>query len=243
LQPKPYLLFDAGGTLVFPDQSFLIQQAQTYGLQLSHEQLFIGHCQLIYDLDRYADEHGQLPPVWPQGYVLALLEKLGLTGPAVKAIDQASQARNRHQSLWAFTFDWMSEALSQLARHGYQMSVISNSDGRARDTLAAVGLDHYFEQIFDSTLLGVEKPDPAIFKIALRELNLLPAEALYIGDVYHIDVAGANRAGLGCLHLDPLGLYAAWPGVHLPDVRHLPAWLARYEANPVAYDLFPTQSN
>ena len=90
-----------------------------------------------------------------------------------------------------------------------------------------------------SHLLGVEKPDPAIFKAALADLELSPAEALYIGDVFYADAGGANRAGLGCVHLDPGGLYKEWPGVHLPDVRHLPGWLAEYTANPAGFDLFP----
>ncbi len=119
------------------------------------------------------------------------------------------------------------------------MSVISNADGRVAEALHDLGLSHYFERIFDSAILGVEKPNPGIFEVALRELNLQPNDALYIGDVFFIDVWGANQVGLGGLHLDPLDLYAGWPGVHLRDVRHLPDWLAQYLAAPTTFDLFP----
>lgn len=237
---QPYLLLDAGGTLVFPDQGFLIEQAGWLGISLTPAQLLDGYCRLIYHLDSQVRASGYLPSrPWPNGYVHALLELLGLTGPAGEAIKQASQVRHREKSLWAFTFDWVPETLARLVKQGYRMSIISNSDGRTEELLDQTGLLGYFERVFDSHLLGLEKPHPAIFETALTELNVPPAEALYVGDVFYIDVVGANRAGLGCIHLDPAGLYRNWPGVHLPDIRHLPDWLAHYAANPAAFDLFP----
>lgn len=236
-----YLLFDAGGTLVFPDQTFLVRQARAQGIEVTGEQLFAGHYQLIHDLDVYVQHHSRFPELWPQGYTRALFERLGVRGPAVDAIARAATVRNRQKSLWAFTFDWVREALSQLTAQGYRMSIISNSDGRVAETLQDVGLDQYFERVFDSAVLGVEKPHRAIFETALCELGLQPGGALYIGDVFYIDVWGANQAGLGAVHLDPLGLYADWPGVHLADVRQLPAWLDRYTASPMGFDLFPAR--
>ena len=240
-QQKPYLLFDAGGTLVFPDQSFLIEQASLVDISLSHTQLFDGYCRLIYALDCQARANGGRPPSqpWPRGYVGALLEWLDITGPAGDAILAAGQARHRQKNLWTFTFSWVPETLNRLAGQGYQMSVISNSDGRTEMLLNETGLGRYLERVYDSHLLGLEKPDPALFSTALADLGLPPGEALYVGDVFTIDVVGANRAGLGGIHLDPMGLYTGWPGVHLPDVRHLPDWLAGYMANPAAFDLFP----
>ncbi len=182
-----------------------------------------------------------MPHIRPQSYMYNLLEMFGVDGPAVEAIVQACRIRDNQKSLWSFSFDWVGQTLERLAGEGYRMSVISNADGRAKETLDKAGLAGYFERVFDSTILGVEKPDPAIFEIALAELKLPASEAIYSGDVYSIDVVGANRAGLGCLHLDPLSLYHDWPGVHLPDVRHLPDWLARYTLDPLGFDLFPTR--
>jgi HAD superfamily hydrolase (TIGR01549 family) len=241
-QPKYYLLFDAGGTLVFPDQSFLIQQAWAHGVELTHEQLFSGYYRLIHRLDCEARNGGGFPNhSWPERYAYALFETLRIDTSVTHAVAQAFEARHRSRNLWAFTFDWVRKTLSFLDAQGYRMSVISNSDGRTAEVFQDLGLDHYFECIFDSALLGKEKPDPAVCELALRELNLQPADALYIGDFYEADVRGANRAGLGALHLDPLGLYADWPGVHLPDVRHLPDWLTQYAVTPWAFDLFPTR--
>ena len=239
---RPYLLFDAGGTLVFPDQSFLIQRAWKHGVELTHDQLFSGYYRLIHRLDCEARNGGGFPNhSWPRRYAYVLFETLRIDTSVTHAVAQAFEARHRSRNLWAFTFDWVRETLSLLATQGYRMSVISNSDGRTAEVFQDLGLAPHFESIFDSKILGIEKPDPAIFEWVLRELNLQPSEALYIGDMYEVDVRGANRAGLGALHLDPLGLYADWLGVHLPDVRHLPDWLARYVATPWAFDLFPTR--
>ena len=242
-QPKPYLLFDAGGTLVFPDQPFLIQKAWEHGIELTHEQLFSGYYQLIYNLDLETRKRGSFPrEPWPQGYAHALFETLGMANAATRALARSTNACHRQRNLWTFTFDWVPETLACLAEQGYRMSVISNSDGRTAEVFRDLGLVYYFESIFDSKILGIEKPDPAIFEWALRELNLQPSEVLYIGDIFEVDVRGANGAGLGGLHLDPLGLYVGWPGVHLTTVRDLPDWLAWYAAIPLTSELFPTRN-
>lgn len=239
-QPKPYLLFDAGGTLVFPDQSFLVRQARTHGIELGEARLFDGYYRLIHALDCQAGKQsGMFPTPWPRGYAYALFETLGMASPATDVVAQAFEDHHCHKNLWTFTFDWVRKVLSNLAAQGYHMSVISNSDGRTAQVFHDLGLDHYFEYIFDSKILGAEKPDPAIFEAALHELYLSPIDTLYIGDIFHVDVLGANQAGLGGLHLDPLRLYRGWPGIHLRDVRDLPGWLDNYHVRSANPDLFP----
>jgi HAD superfamily hydrolase (TIGR01549 family) len=241
---KPYLLFDAGGTLVFPDQLFLIQLAQKYGVELTEEQLFSGYYRLIHRLDQKARVQGKLPcdPWLPEGYAYTLFETLDRINTATIAVAQDAETRHHQESLWTFTFKWVPEVLSHLAVQGYRMSVVSNSNGDTDEVFCSLGLAQYFEGIFSSHELGIEKPDPAIFGSVLNKLDLLPADVLYIGDIFEVDVRGANQAGIGALHLDPLGLYDNYPGVHLPDVRHLPGWLARYAAAPFDFDLFPIRS-
>ena len=246
---KPYLLFDAGGTLVFPDQPFLMQKIQEHGIELpgdkewDKDKLYDGYYRLIHGLDCQARQQGSDVPYdpWPQGYARALLESMKKGGPAAEAVNQAVQARHRKKSLWTFTFSWIPDTLDRLAAQGYRMSVISNSDDHTGRTLRSTEMAHYFDRVFHSAALGFAKPDPRIFEEVLRRLNLQPADALYIGDLYEVDVRGANAAGIGAIHLDPLSLYNEkdWPGVHLPDVRHLPDWLTQYASAPTAFDLFP----
>jgi len=240
LRPQPYLLFDAGGTLVFPDQSFLVQQARTQGIELSEARLFDGYYRLIHALDCQAGRQcGRFPTPWARGYAYALFETLGIAGPATDVVAQAFEDRHCQKNLWTFTFDWVRKVLSDLTAQGYRMSVISNSDGRTAQVFHDLRLAHYFERIFDSKVLGFEKPDPAIFEAALDELDLSPTDTLYIGDIFYVDVLGANWAGLGSIHLDPLGLYANWQGIHLRDVSDLPGWLGNHYVHSPHLDLFP----
>jgi putative hydrolase of the HAD superfamily len=57
--------------------------------------------------------------------------------------------------------------------------------------------------VLDSALVGVEKPDPAIFRAALDALGVAPGEALYVGDLYDVDVVGARAAGMEAVLLLP----------------------------------------
>jgi putative hydrolase of the HAD superfamily len=231
MQDKPYLLFDAGGTIVYPDPNFLIRETRKRGIELTHNQLYEGYYKLIYSLDcqaRNCPDHS-FPAPWPKGYAYHLFETLNILCPDTEAVADIFWTYHLYErNLWAFTFDWVRKTLDQLAKQGYRMSVISNSDTRTEIVLRDVKLAHFFEHIFDSKLLGVDKPDPRIFEIVLDKLNLLPEDALYIGDIYYVDVLGANLAGLGGIHIDPLKLYRTWPGVHLTDIREMPDWLAQY---------------
>ncbi|HET8650582.1 MAG TPA: HAD-IA family hydrolase, partial [Gemmatimonadales bacterium] len=82
---------------------------------------------------------------------------------------------------------------------GFALGVVSNSDGRVAGALAAAGLIDCFDAVIDSALAGVEKPDPRIFLTALEALGVAPAEALYLGDLPDVDIAGARSAGLAAV--------------------------------------------
>jgi FMN phosphatase YigB (HAD superfamily) len=80
---------------------------------------------------------------------------------------------------------------------------VSNSDGRVAQALDAAGLRHYFDVVIDSALVGLEKPDPGIFRAALEALAVAPEEALYVGDLYEVDVLGAQAAGIRAILFAP----------------------------------------
>ena len=121
------------------------------------------------------------------------------------------------------------------------MAVISNSDGRVDQILQELNLRNFFEIVIDSFVVGVEKPDPFIFEIALKRLNWDPKETIYIGDIYYIDVWGANRAGLGAVHLDMMGLYDNWEGIRIPSIHELPDLLTKMDGNLHKWNLFPAR--
>ena len=79
--------------------------------------------------------------------------------------------------------------------------------------MAASPLRQYIAGMVISQEVGVSKPDPAIFRIALDRLGVGPRDALMVGDGITSDVIGANRAGVDVCFYDPQGR-ALPPGVH-----------------------------
>jgi putative hydrolase of the HAD superfamily len=98
------------------------------------------------------------------------------------------------------------EALAALAlcrRAGLKVGVVSNSNGTVRGLLGALGIGPYLDFVLDSFEVGVEKPDPRIFALALARAGAEPAQAVHVGDLYSVDVRGARGAGLEAILLDP----------------------------------------
>jgi putative hydrolase of the HAD superfamily len=91
--------------------------------------------------------------------------------------------------------------LEQL-RERFQLAVISNFDGRLRLILQNLGISKYFAHVFISSELGADKPDPAIFRRALKEMHLDADEVLHVGDDPERDWKAAAAAGLPVFRLD-----------------------------------------
>lgn len=95
----------------------------------------------------------------------------------------------------------VAEVLEQL-RPRFQLAVISNFDGRLRFILQHLGISNYFSYIFISSELGADKPDPEIFRRALKIMHLNADEVLHVGDDPERDWKAAAAAGLLVFRLD-----------------------------------------
>jgi HAD superfamily hydrolase (TIGR01549 family) len=234
-----YLIFDAGGTVVFPNQDVMAEVAGSFGCAVPADTFFASLFRVFHRYDAAYRAEGHAMPVTAPPLFREVFELADVPCDAALRCAEELLARHEKLSLWTYTYEWVKPALERLQAAGWPMAVVSNSDGRVHEHLIDCGLDHFFDRVFDSAVVGIEKPDPRFFHHALDALDLRAAEALYIGDIFCIDVLGANRAGIGAVHLDPVGLYEDWPGVHLPDIRALPGWLEAYARDPEAFDLFP----
>jgi FMN phosphatase YigB (HAD superfamily) len=96
-----------------------------------------------------------------------------------------------------------STALQAARDAGLVVGVISNSNGSVQLALERAGLAAHFDFVIDSTVVGVTKPDPRIFKLGLEAAGVPPSETVYVGDSYFVDVVGARAAGLGAVLFDP----------------------------------------
>ncbi len=103
-----------------------------------------------------------------------------------------------HQWHHVIPFEDCEETLRILSGR-YKLGIISNGRSDAqRLKLETSGLAGYFpaEHIIVSGDYDFAKPDPRIFLEACRRLDVLPKEAVHVGDIYSKDIAGALRAGL-----------------------------------------------
>ncbi|HEY2105795.1 MAG TPA: HAD-IA family hydrolase, partial [Candidatus Binataceae bacterium] len=93
-------------------------------------------------------------------------------------------------------FDDVFPALEDLRGAGLRLAVISNFDSRLYRLLQGLGLQRYFDSVTISSEAGYAKPDPELFNFALAAMGTSADEALHVGDAPHLDVAGANAAGI-----------------------------------------------
>jgi putative hydrolase of the HAD superfamily len=83
----------------------------------------------------------------------------------------------------------------------YPLAVVSNFDGRLRMILEHLGISKFFGYVFVSSEMGADKPDPEIFRRALRLMNLPAAGVLHVGDDPERDWAAAEAARLHVFRL------------------------------------------
>jgi HAD superfamily hydrolase (TIGR01509 family) len=98
-------------------------------------------------------------------------------------------------------------ALSALRSAGLGLTVVSNANGTLCAHLQRLGLDRWFHCVLDSCDVGVEKPDPRFFEMALERSGARRETTIHVGDLYHVDIVGARAAGLRGVLLDEAGLY------------------------------------
>ena len=97
-------------------------------------------------------------------------------------------------------------ALLELKKRGKIVGIISNWDSRLFGICEGLGLAAHLDFILASAVVGAAKPHPKIFEEALRKAQVLPKEAVHVGDSLTDDVWGAEQAGIQGILIDRSGL-------------------------------------
>ncbi len=90
-------------------------------------------------------------------------------------------------------------SIRALKERGFRVAVLSNWDHRLRLILEETGISGLFQAIFISSEIGIEKPDPGIFKFAERQFGLAAENFLHVGDSRKHDLEGAQNVGWNAL--------------------------------------------
>jgi putative hydrolase of the HAD superfamily len=138
----------------------------------------------------------------------------------------------RREGVWGRQVPGSLDGLRALQATGVALAIVSNSDGTLEGRLAREGICQAgpgpgvpMTIVIDSGAVGVAKPDPAIFRIALEATGVAPDRVLHIGDTVGADVHGALAAGVRPVHLDPYGFCSDDSHPHIPDLATVAAAL------------------
>lgn len=221
------VLLDAGFTLVFCSGERIAAEAAPLGVRVDAGALETAEPLLRRELALYSwastPTQGQArPQTGGPAFFRRMLELAGAHGTASALETAATTIWDSHlrRNVWARVGAGVDAALVRLREAGIKLAVVSNSEGTVGAVLDEVGLGRHFETVVDSWVVGVAKPDPRIFHLALERLGVPAAEALMVGDSPTADVAGARAAGVGPILLDPLDLHAEHD---VPRFADLPA--------------------
>ncbi len=214
-----FIFFDVGNTLLFPNRArMLAPLPDELHPTLAAWQALERRTKQEFDqgvIDGKVD-HG----FWWIFHTSLLQERNALDNGV-----RASLVRNTQNSAnWDQILSGTREALDRI-RQEYPIAVISNADGHIDTVLRRCGIVDCFASITDSGIGGLEKPQPAIFEAALREMKAQPAESLYVGDLYSVDYVGATKAGMQAVLFDVAGAYRQREFPRVESLAGLEAWL------------------
>ncbi|MGI8882035.1 MAG: HAD family hydrolase [Jatrophihabitans sp.] len=200
------VLLDVGGVMAVPKPAELARVVSGFGGIDDEAGLIRAHYAAMAAADSWDGFD------WPT-YHRQLLVACGVP---IAARDECAAAMAEAVATVA---DWWSHQLAGVAEVLHELSsrvalgVVSNSDGTVTRVLSEMGLAQVgpgkgasVAVIIDSAVVGVEKPDPEIFRPAVEALDLPTESIAYVGDTLAFDMAGARAAGLHPIHMDPYGL-------------------------------------
>jgi putative hydrolase of the HAD superfamily len=213
------VLLDVGGVLVRPDFARVAEALRARGVAADPAALAAADPRVRRALDRPPSPGFATDAERGWHYFNLVLDGAGIARSAATdaALEEVKAWHDRY-CLWDDVIEGVRPSLERLRAAGLRLAAVSNANGTVRVLFDRLGFTRLFEAILDSRVEGVEKPDPAIFRLALGRLGEEGGASLHVGDFYHVDVLGARAAGIRPVLVDEAGLY---PEADCPRVRSL----------------------
>jgi len=199
--------FDAAGTLIRlikPPGATYAESAHGFGYQLDPERLQIAFRAAWKRLAPPHETPGPSPDddrAWWKELVRRTMQEAGYRIEPFDAYFDDVYATFARPGIWEL-FPGIPAILTELARLGIRLGVISNFDRRLYSILGHLRILQRFENIIISSEVGASKPAVRIFLDAARRFQVQPAAMLHVGDDADLDEKGALAAGCKAFLVD-----------------------------------------
>lgn len=209
------VFFDAGGTILDPHPSFPELFALTcteQGYEVTDEDVSEVQERLAPHLVELLDEaelpHGPtLSPeasrkFWTFTYT-RFLGELGIEDDAMATKLYETFSASESYRLYAD----VKPTLDAIENAGFRLGLISNFDSWLEEMLLEMEVGHVFDPAIISGLEGIEKPDPAIYRLAVERAGVDPSRCIHIGDSPKMDMEPATSVGIVPVLIDRADRY------------------------------------
>jgi putative hydrolase of the HAD superfamily len=207
------VLLDVGGVFLLPEHDRIVGAFQRAECVVPASVLDAAHYRGAAAFTTEVDAEADWPGSWRR-YLDAYVAACAVPEPDRAEAHRHLDSEFADAALWLREIPGCRDGLAALAAAGVRLGVISNADGLIGSRLAereilqvGPGPGVAMECVIDSGAVGVMKPDPRIFTLALDAMGLRAEQCWYVGDMAGIDVVGARRAGLHPVLMDPLGIH------------------------------------
>jgi putative hydrolase of the HAD superfamily len=210
MPPIEAVLIDVGGVLVLPDHDRMAAAFDRAGVHVDHELLDRAHYAGVAALDKFTEGDRDIWVRYNRAYARACHTPDDALDDAVEHLlnEFATGA------VWNRVVPPSVQALHELVPLGVRLAIVSNADGDTEERLRDFGICQVgpgpgveMDAILDSSVVGVAKPDPRIFDLALDALDVPAERAIHVGDTPGADVDGARAAGVHPVLVDPYDLH------------------------------------
>lgn len=204
--------FDAGSTLIHwfayaPDRFGLI--CRLAGIEIPEAMFRVAAraCAHYYQQSPPPPD-GPASQQWWRGLNVCGLQAAGFRGDVESLADRIQATAGTLGADWVLDPD-VPLVLDALRDRGMVLAVVSNWDGDLQERLGVLGIASYFTFIADSSVIGISKPEPGIYRTTCAAIGIPPEQCLHVGDRPDADGGVARAVGATPVIYDPLD---CWEG-------------------------------
>ena len=220
------VLLDLGGVFYLPDHDRVLGALARLDLSVERERLDEAHYRGIAAVDDFRDGDRSVWHAYNHAYAADVRRRARRHAPRRRGAPRRVRCRRGVDP----GDPRLGRSVRTLHDLGVGLAVVSNADGTVEAQLRADGICQVgpgpgvpVAVILDSSVVGVSKPEPAIFHLALDALGVAPEHALHVGDTPAADVDGAWAAGVTPVLVDPYGLHPSVECAHVASLAEVPA--------------------